>query len=413
MKAELITIGDELLIGQTVDTNASWIGEQLNQLGIDVNQISSIRDDRQHILDTLELSTSCSQLVILTGGLGPTNDDITKKTLCEYFNSTLILNEAVLEKITAYFQSRDLQMLEVNKDQAMLPNNCAILDNSRGTASGMWFEKNEVIVISLPGVPYEMKGIFSDVIIPKLKEKNLVSNVLNKTIKTQGIGESFLAEIIKDWEYELIEDGLKLAYLPSPGIVKLRITAFGSRENELRNLIEKYVLKLVALIPDYIYGYDKDKLEQVVGKLLAKKNASLSLAESCTGGNLAHMITSVSGSSSYFKGSIVAYSNTVKTDFLSVDSQLLIKHGAVSKQVVEQMAIGANLRFDTDYSIATSGVAGPNGGTEDKPVGTVWIAIAADERVYSKKLTLGDNRERNILISSLSALNLLRLKLLE
>lgn len=413
MKAELITIGDELLIGQTVDTNASWIGEQLNQLGIDVNQISSIRDDRQHILDTLELSTSCSQLVILTGGLGPTNDDITKKTLCEYFNSTLILNEAVLEKITAYFQSRDLLMLEVNKDQAMLPNNCAILDNSRGTASGMWFEKNEVIVISLPGVPYEMKGIFSDVIIPKLKEKILVSNVLNKTIKTQGIGESFLAEIIKDWEYELIEDGLKLAYLPSPGIVKLRITAFGSRENELRNLIEKYVLKLVALIPDYIYGYDKDKLEQVVGKLLAKKNASLSLAESCTGGNLAHMITSVSGSSSYFKGSIVAYSNTVKTDFLSVDSQLLIKHGAVSKQVVEQMAIGANLRFDTDYSIATSGVAGPNGGTEDKPVGTVWIAIAADERVYSKKLTLGDNRERNILISSLSALNLLRLKLLE
>jgi len=413
MKAELITIGDELLIGQTVDTNASWIGEQLNQLGIDVNQISSIRDDRQHILDTLELSTSCSQLVILTGGLGPTNDDITKKTLCEYFNSTLILNEAVLEKITAYFQSRDLQMLEVNKDQARLPHNCAILDNSRGTASGMWFEKNEVIVISLPGVPYEMKGIFSDVIIPKLKEKILVSNVLNKTIKTQGIGESFLAEIIKDWEYELIEDGLKLAYLPSPGIVKLRITAFGSRENELRNLIEKYVLKLVALIPDYIYGYDKDKLEQVVGKLLAKKNASLSLAESCTGGNLAHMITSVSGSSSYFKGSIVAYSNTVKTDFLSVDSQLLIKHGAVSKQVVEQMAIGANLRFDTDYSIATSGVAGPNGGTEDKPVGTVWIAIAADERVYSKKLTLGDNRERNILISSLSALNLLRLKLLE
>ena len=351
--------------------------------------------------------------MILTGGLGPTNDDITKKTLCEYFNSTLILNEDVLEKITAYFQSRDLEMLEVNKDQAMLPNNCAILDNSRGTASGMWFEKNEVIVISLPGVPYEMKGIFSDVIIPKLKEKHLVSNVLNKTIKTQGIGESFLAEIIKDWEHELIENGLKLAYLPSPGIVKLRITAFGNRENELRNLIEKYVLKLVALIPDYIYGYDKDKLEQVVGELLSKKNASLSLAESCTGGNLAHMITSVSGSSSYFKGSIVAYSNTVKTDFLSVDSQLLIKHGAVSKQVVEQMAIGANLRFGTDYSIATSGVAGPNGGTEDKPVGTVWIAIAADEKVYSKKLTLGDNRERNILISSLSALNLLRLKLLE
>lgn len=413
MKAELITIGDELLIGQTVDTNASWIGEQLNQLGIDVNQISSIRDDRQHILDTLELSSSRSQLVILTGGLGPTNDDITKKTLCEYFNSNLILNESVLEKITAYFQSRDLEMLEVNKDQARLPHNCTILDNSRGTASGMWFEKNKVIFISLPGVPYEMKGIFLDVIIHKLNKEHLVSNVINKTIKTQGVGESFLAEIIKDWEIELIEDGLKLAYLPSPGIVKLRITAFGNRENELRNVINNYVQKLFALIPDYIFGYDKDKLEQVVGDLLAKKNASLSLAESCTGGNLAHMITSVSGSSSYFKGSIVAYSNTVKTDFLSVNSQLIIKYGAVSKQVVEKMALGANLRFDTDYSIATSGVAGPNGGTKEKPVGTVWVAIACKEIVYSKKLTLGDNRERNILISSLSALNLLRLKLLE
>ena len=413
MKAELITIGDELLIGQTVDTNASWIGEQLNQLGIDVNQISSIRDDRQHILDSLKLSITRSQLVILTGGLGPTNDDITKKTLCEYFNSNLILNEAVLEKITAYFQSRNLELLQVNNDQAMLPNNCTVLENSRGTASGMWFEKNEVVFISLPGVPYEMKGIFSDVIIPKLKGEYLASNVLNKTIKTQGIGESFLAELIKDWEQELIEDGLKLAYLPSPGIVKLRITAIGNRENELRNLIEKYVQKLVGLIPNYIYGYDKDKLEQVVGELLAKKNASLSLAESCTGGNLAHMITSVSGSSSYFIGSVVAYSNTIKADLLNVNSELIHQYGAVSKQVVEQMALGVNLRFGTDYSIATSGVAGPNGGTEDKPVGTVWIAIAADEKVYSKRLTLGDNRERNILISSLSALNLLRLKLLE
>ena len=230
MRAELITIGDELLIGQTVDTNGSWIGEQLNLLGINVSQISSIRDDKQHILETLDLAINRSELVVITGGLGPTNDDITKKTLCEYFDSQLIVNEAVLDKINTYFKNRNLKMLQVNNDQALLPNNCKILENTRGTASGMWFQKNEVIFISLPGVPYEMQGIFSDVVIPKLKENYLTSNVLNKTIKTQGIGESFLADIIQDWERELLLNGLKLAYLPSPGIVKLRITAFGKDE---------------------------------------------------------------------------------------------------------------------------------------------------------------------------------------
>ena len=412
MTAELITIGDELLIGQTVDTNGSWIGEQLNLLGINVSQISSIRDDRQHILDTLDLAINRSELVVITGGLGPTNDDITKKTLCEYFDSQLIVNEAVLDKIKIYFKSRNLKMLQVNNDQALLPNNCEVLENTRGTASGMLFQKNNVIFISLPGVPYEMQGIFSDILIPKLKESYLTSNVVNKTIKTQGIGESFLADIIKDWELELTLAGLKLAYLPSPGIVKLRITAFGDDEKELSNTIDSFILKLNGLIPDYIYGFDKDKLEQIVGKLLVDNQATLSLAESCTGGNIAHMITGVSGSSAYYKGSIVAYSNTVKIDFLKVNPELIKNYGAVSRQVVEQMALGANLQFGTDYSIATSGVAGPGGGTEEKPVGTVWIAIAHNDNVSSKKLTLGDNRERNILISSLAALNMLRLMLL-
>lgn len=412
MRAELITIGDELLIGQTVDTNGSWIGEQLNLLGINVSQISSIRDDREHILETLDQAMSRSQLVIITGGLGPTNDDITKKTLCEYFDSQLIVNEAVLREIKAYFKSRNLEMLQVNNDQALLPNNCDVLENTRGTASGMWFQKNEVIFISLPGVPYEMQGIFSDIIIPKLKEKYLTSNVLNRTIKTQGIGESFLADLIQDWEQELTLAGLKLAYLPSPGIVKLRITAFGNDEKELSSIIESFIVKLIKLIPDYIFGFDKDRLEQVVGNLLKEKESSLSLAESCTGGNLAHMITGVSGSSAYYKGSIVAYSNAVKTNLLKVNPDLIKNFGAVSKEVVEQMALGANLQFDTDYSIATSGVAGPDGGTEEKPVGTVWIAIAHNNTVVSKKLTLGDNRQRNILISCLSALNMLRLMLL-
>ena len=413
MNAELITIGDELLIGQTVDTNGSWMGEQLNLLGIKVSQISSIRDDRSHILSSLDIAINRSQLVLITGGLGPTNDDITKNTLCEYFDSTLTVNTQVLERITAYFSSRNLKMLQVNSDQALLPDNCEVLHNSRGTASGMWFEKNKVIFIALPGVPYEMKGIFLDAIVPKLKDKKLVSNVVNKTVKTQGIGESFLAEIIKDWEDEINRSGLKLAYLPSPGIVKLRISAFGGDEKILSQRIEYFIAQLKELIPDYIYGYEKDKIEEVVGNLLRKRKSTLSLAESCTGGNIAHMITGISGSSDYYKGSIVAYSNELKESFLNVDPNSIISYGAVSKQVVEQMALGSNKQFNTDYSIASSGIAGPNGGSNEKPVGTVWIAIANKNRVISKKLTLGDNRERNILISSLSALNMLRLMLIK
>ena len=257
MKAELITIGDELLIGQTIDTNGSWLAEQLNLLGITVSQISSIRDNREHIISSLQNAQSRSELVILTGGLGPTNDDITKSTLCEFFDSELVLNEQVLEKIEAYFNSRSLKMIKVNSDQAMLPNNCQFLRNERGTASGMWFKKDGVDFISLPGVPYEMKGIFLDEILPVLKAQYSISTVVNKTVKTQGIGESFLAEIIKDWEKKLIDSGLKLAYLPSPGIVKLRITAFGNNEAELSARIDDSIENLKKLIPKYIFGYEK------------------------------------------------------------------------------------------------------------------------------------------------------------
>lgn len=412
MNAELITIGDELLIGQTVDTNGSWIGEQLNLLGIKVTQISSIRDDREHIISSLNVALNRSDLVILTGGLGPTNDDITKTTLCEFFESQLVLNKQVLQKIETYFKSRGLKMLKVNSDQAMLPNNCEPLRNDRGTACGMWFKKNGVDFISLPGVPYEMKGIFLEEILPKLKTQYLTSNVVNKTIKTQGIGESFLAEIIKDWETELVSSGLKLAYLPSPGIVKLRITGFGNNENELAKKIDGFINQLKSLIPNYIFGYEKDRLEEVVGELLKSSGSSLSLAESCTGGNIAHLITAISGSSAYYKGSVVAYSNEIKEQLLNVSPNLIKNNGAVSKEVVEQMAIGVKNAFNTDYAIATSGIAGPSGGTKQKPVGTVWIAVANKEKVISKKFSLGNNRERNILISSLSALNMLRLMLL-
>ena len=405
MKAELITIGDELLIGQTIDTNGSWLAEQLNLLGITVSQISSIRDNREHIISSLQNAQSRSELVILTGGLGPTNDDITKSTLCEFFDSELVLNEQVLEKIEAYFNSRSLKMIKVNSDQAMLPNNCQFLRNERGTASGMWFKKDGVDFISLPGVPYEMKGIFLDEILPVLKAQYSISTVVNKTVKTQGIGESFLAEIIKDWEKKLIDSGLKLAYLPSPGIVKLRITAFGNNEAELSARIDDSIENLKKLIPKYIFGYEKDRIEEVVGQLLKEKGSSLSLAESCTGGNIAHLITGVSGSSNYFKGSVVAYSNDIKQQVLNVDPKSI-------KQVVEQMATGVRNSFKSDYAIATSGVAGPTGGTKQKPVGTVWIAVAYNEGVVSKKFNFGNNRERNIQISSLSALNMLRLVLL-
>ena len=412
MKAELITIGDELLIGQTIDTNGSWLAEQLNLLGITVSQISSIRDNREHIISSLQNAQSRSELVILTGGLGPTNDDITKSTLCEFFDSELVLNEQVLEKIEAYFNSRSLKMIKVNSDQAMLPNNCQFLRNERGTASGMWFKKDGVDFISLPGVPYEMKGIFLDEILPVLKAQYSISTVVNKTVKTQGIGESFLAEIIKDWEKKLIDSGLKLAYLPSPGIVKLRITAFGNNEAELSARIDDSIENLKKLIPKYIFGYEKDRIEEVVGQLLKEKGSSLSLAESCTGGNIAHLITGVSGSSNYFKGSVVAYSNDIKQQVLNVDPKSIQQNGAVSKQVVEQMATGVRNSFKSDYAIATSGVAGPTGGTKQKPVGTVWIAVAYNEGVVSKRFNFGNNRERNIQISSLSALNMLRLVLL-
>ena len=412
MKAELITIGDELLIGQTIDTNGSWLAEQLNLLGITVSQISSIRDNREHIISSLQNAQSRSELVILTGGLGPTNDDITKSTLCEFFDSELVLNEQVLEKIEAYFNSRSLKMIKVNSDQAMLPNNCQFLKNERGTASGMWFKKDGVDFISLPGVPYEMKGIFLDEILPVLKAQYSISTVVNKTVKTQGIGESFLAEIIKDWEKKIIDSGLKLAYLPSPGIVKLRITAFGNNEAELSARIDDSIENLKKLIPKYIFGYEKDRIEEVVGQLLKEKGSSLSLAESCTGGNIAHLITGVSGSSNYFKGSVVAYSNDIKQQVLNVDPKSIQQNGAVSKQVVEQMATAVRNCFKSDYAIATSGIAGPTGGTKQKPVGTVWIAVAYNEGVVSKKFNFGNNRERNIQISSLSALNMLRLVLL-
>ena len=414
MKCEVISIGDELLIGQTINTNASWIGEQINILGFTISHCLVISDLKNDIINALDQAYKRSDIIIITGGLGPTNDDITKHTLTEYFNTSLKLNIEIEKNIIDYFTNRNLPILQSNRDQALIPKSCQVLPNSRGSASGMWFEKNGVVFISLPGVPYEMKGIMNDHVFSKLLAlKGHENIIINKTIRTHGMGESFLAEVIKSWEKKLANENIKLAYLPSPGIVKLRLSIIGKDRKSSEEKLNSYILKLKKLIPEQIYGYDTDTMEGVVSNLLKEKKHTLSTAESCTGGNISKMITSISGSSSFFNGSVVTYTNKSKSQLLDVNGQVIEKHGAVSQQVVEQMAQNVRLKFDSDFGISTSGIAGPTGGTLEKPVGTVWIAVASEEKVISKKLNLGYNRERNIHVSSLSVLNLLRLELIK
>ena len=414
MDCALISIGDELLIGQTVNTNAAWLGEQLNLLGYKVVAGVVIPDDENAILNALDELSIKADLIIITGGLGPTKDDITKHTLCDYFDTKLERNLVIEQQIVDYFNSRQLPILQTNKDQALIPSACELLPNTRGTASGMWFEKDEKIFISLPGVPYEMKGIITEIVIPKLLKRSNDDRILaHKTIRTHGMGESFLAEVIKNWEDKLSHDDIKLAYLPSPGIVKLRLSLFGKNQKAINLKLEEHIQHLQKIISNQIYGYEDDTMEGVVGQLLSKKNETVSTAESCTGGAVAKMITSVSGSSAYFEGSIISYSNQIKINQLQVEENMLNEYGAVSQQVVEQMAVGVRRNLNTQYGLATSGIAGPTGGTPEKPVGTIWIATAGPNGVKSKKLNLGYSRERNIHVTSLSVLNMLRLELLQ
>ena len=413
MNCVLISIGDELLIGQTINTNAAWLGEQLNLLGFKVIAGLVIPDDKVAIENALN-DFSSADLIIMTGGLGPTKDDITKHTLCNYFDTKLERKLEIESKIIAYFQSRELPILQTNKDQALLPAACEVLPNSRGTASGMWFEKNNTIYVSLPGVPYEMKGLINECVIPKLLSRNKDENTLvHRTVRTHGMGESFLAEIIKDWEDNLSSDEIKLAYLPSPGIVKLRLSLVGKDGKKIVDTLNKNIDLLYEIIPNHVYGYEDDTMEGVVGDLLTAQNASISTAESCTGGAVAKMITCVSGSSNYFEGSVICYSNICKINQLHVQESALHGYGAVSQEVVEQMALGVKRKLNTDYGLATSGIAGPTGGTAEKPVGTIWIALASKRGVISKKLNLGYSRDRNIHVTSLSVLNMLRLELLK
>ncbi|MEE9352330.1 MAG: competence/damage-inducible protein A [Thiotrichaceae bacterium] len=409
MKAEIITIGDELLIGQTVDTNSGWIGEQLSLMGIKVHQVSSITDEENHIITALDEASKRAQIIILTGGLGPTKDDLTKHTLCKYFDTELVLNCDVLEKLEGLYKKYDVPFNAVNQEQALLPKACITLPNTRGTASGMWFEKDDIVYISLPGVPHEMKGILVKEGFPKLEAHFDLPLVVHKTVRTMGAPESKLAQILETWENSLVEHALKLAYLPSPGAVRLRVSGEASRSVNLDSIVQQKIDELPELIGDYIYGYEKESIQEVVGNLLLEQGKTLGTAESCTGGSISRLITGISGSSAYFKGSIVSYANEVKVNLLNVSPESIEKHGAVSEQVVTQMANNAREILQADYAVATSGVAGPTGGSAEKPVGTVWIAVAAENEVRSKKLTLPyDHRGRNISVSADYALAFLR-----
>ncbi|MCD6092054.1 MAG: competence/damage-inducible protein A [Bacteroidales bacterium] len=407
MIAEIISIGDELLIGQVVNTNASWMGELLNRNGIKVKQIKVIADDKKDILNSIDNSFKSADIILLTGGLGPTKDDITKHTLCEYFDTKLVFNEDAFSRIKEIFRLRNFKVSAVNKAQADLPESCTPLKNINGTASGMWFEKNEKVLVSMPGVPFEMKPMMENEVIPRVKAKFKTPVILHKTIMTQGIGESFLAKKIEDWENSLPQN-IKLAYLPQPGIVRLRLSATGENKIKCEQIIAELIEKLKLLIGDLIFGYDNILLEEAVGESLKLHQKTVATAESCTGGYIAHLLTSIAGSSSYFKGSAITYANEIKENILGVSHEDLEKEGAVSETVVKQMAIGAHKKFETDYAIATSGIAGPDGGTEGKPVGTTWIAIAGPDGVLAEKHHFGEHRGRNIRRAALTALFMLK-----
>lgn len=407
MQAELITIGDEILIGQTIDTNSAWMGKALNALGIQVSQITSIKDDRDAISAALlAAEQSAANIILITGGLGPTKDDITKHVLCEYFNTKLERNEEVLTKIQDFFKARGRQMLESNNMQADLPKACTVLANELGTASGMWFEKNDTIFVSMPGVPYEMKHLMSEQVLPRIEKKFDLPVIFHKTIMTEGVGESFLVEMIQDWETSLIAEDIKIAYLPSPGQVRVRLTAQGENKATIEKKVLAKAKELHQLIPQHIFGEDDLKMEEALANALKAKGKTVATAESCTGGYIANLLTSKSGSSAFYLGGFVSYDNQVKIETLKVSKESIEEDGAVSKTVVEQMANGARNLLKTDFAIATSGIAGPDGGTEEKPVGTVWIAVASEKGVHSKRFLFEQNRERNIRRSAMAAMSM-------
>lgn len=407
MKAEILTIGDELLIGNTINTNAAWIAQKLNLIGIDVIHHLTLSDEKDDIRNNLDSALKRVDIVVITGGLGPTNDDITKYVLADYFGAKLIFNEPAFQNIERLFAHRKKWINEATRKVAYLPDNCIPIQNKMGTAAGMLFTKNNKTIVSMPGVPYEMKAMMSDDFVPYLQNKYKLPTILHKHILTAGVGETEIAEKLETFEHNLSKY-LKLAYLPSLGCVKLRLTAKGNTAEKLQKIIHDATDEIQSKLNEWIFGYDDETLESVIGKMLQTKNLMLGTAESCTGGLLAHKITSVAGSSAYFKGSIISYANEIKEGILGVQKKTLAKYGAVSEETVSEMLLGALKQLDVNIAVAISGIAGPDGGTKEKPVGTVFIGIANKEKQLIKKFTFYKNRAINIELSSVFALVQLR-----
>jgi nicotinamide-nucleotide amidase len=414
MKATIITIGDEILIGQIVDTNSAFIAKSLDRIGVEINEIISISDSKEHILETFYKLQNTVDLVIITGGLGPTKDDVTKKTFCDYFEDQLVVDEAVLAHVTElienYFKRK---ITQINKDQALVPSKCTVLHNQMGTAPGMWMKKENTVFVSLPGVPYEMEYLVQNEIIPKVIKEYKRPYIIHKTILTYGQGESLVAERIEQWEDDLPEF-LKLAYLPSPGKLRLRLSARGADKEKLENAIEEYIGSLDAIIHDIIVGFEEDEtIEVVLGRLLTKQNKTLSTAESCTGGKIAQMLTAVPGASKYFKGSVVSYDTAVKIEVLGLSESLIEEHTVVSAAVASAMALSVKKLMKTDYAIATTGNAGPTKEDGKAEVGTVFIALATPNEVIVEEFNFGQPREKVIDRAVVKSLEILQKEILK
>jgi nicotinamide-nucleotide amidase len=406
MLAEIITIGDEILIGQIVDTNSAWIAAQLNLIGLRVKQISSVSDEREHILTALGEASRRADVILITGGLGPTKDDITKKTIADYFGVGMVENPETLENVSKIFARFNRPLLDVNRQQALVPANCQVLINRNGTAPGMWFSENGKIYVSMPGVPHEMMYLMEEEVIPKLKSTLKLPAIVHKTILTIGEGESFLARRIADIE-DALPPHIKLAYLPKLGQVRLRLSGYGESEGRLREEVNDYAARIIERVKNVVLAEEDIPAEKAILNYMAERGLTLSLAESCTGGYIAHLLTQHPGSSKVFLGGVVAYSNNLKESVLGVKHETLEQFGAVSGETVTEMVEGALAHFKSDYAIAVTGIAGPDGGTPDKPVGTVWVAVASVNNKVVKKLTFGNKRKENIERSAISALNML------
>ncbi len=408
--AEIITIGDEILYGQILDTNAKWMSEALDEIGVRTIRRTTIGDNEVDILKAFEEAEARVDIVLITGGLGPTKDDLTKPCLAKYFKCDMELDASALDDVIRIFESKGRELTDINRLQAVLPTACQKVTNAVGSAPGMWFHHEGTVFVSMPGVPYEMKMMMTNHIIPKLQDTFKMPVIYHKIIKTIGIGESWLADIIDGWA-EGLPENMSLAYLPSLSQVKLRITAVGEVKEELIKEVADQVELVKPLISQYIFGYDQDTIESVIGSRLKEEGLTVSTAESCSGGYLAHMITSVPGSSAYFIGSVVSYHNDIKIGQLGVKMSTLTEHGAVSEQTVKEMASSIRQKFNTNIGLATSGVAGPGGGSKEKPVGTVWIAYSDGENCVARKLQLGTERTLNIQLSAIHCLNLMRQQL--